>query len=84
MRATVLCIMRAASQQPKQNSVYAARQNRVLQQMYCRGDGTGRRAGLKIRCQKWRGGSIPPPGTKFFCIVSAELSSITLLAYDTR
>ncbi len=58
--------MRAASQQHEQNNVYAARQNRVLQHMYCRGDGTGRRAGLKIRCQKWRGGSIPPPGTKLF------------------
>ena len=41
--------------------------NPALQVRYtnCRGDGTGRRAGLKIRCQKWCGGSSPPPGTTY-------------------
>ena len=35
----------------------------ILARTGCRGGGTGRRAGFKIRFPKGSGGSIPPPGT---------------------
>ncbi len=79
MRVTVLCIMRAASQQHLQNIVDVTRQNRVLQQgiagvmelVDVPDSKSGARNGVGVR--------FPPPAPNFFCIVSTELKVAALL-----
>ena len=38
-----------------------------------RDGGIGRRAGLKIRCQQWREGSSPSPGTTEYKILKPSM-----------
>ena len=47
----------------------------------CRCVGTGRRDGLKIRCQRWRVGSSPTTGTKNPVHVSGRDFYLLLITY---